>query len=121
MLFAFDLWSYQDVSADATVILEKVSTGAMPCDGAWPSERVGLFRRWMDTGMRETTSDPIPAAAAAAEPGGASAAGVEAIEGRLRKVLDLRSEQHVDERAIVIEHRSALIYMLCGAAELSTR
>ena len=118
MLFAFDLWSYEDVPANATVILEKVSTGAMPCDGAWPSEQVGLFRRWMDTGMRETASDPVPAAAAVAEPGGASAAGVEAIEGRLRKVLDLRSERQVDERAIVIEHRSSLIYMLCGAAEV---
>jgi hypothetical protein len=52
------------------------------------------------------------------EPGGTSTASVEAIEGRLRNVLDLRSEQHVDERAIVIEHRSPLIYMLCTAAEL---
>lgn len=45
-------------------------------------------------------------------------AGVEAIEGGLRRVLDLRSEEFVDERAIVIEHRSPLIYMLCAAAEL---
>jgi hypothetical protein len=48
----------------------------------------------------------------------APTASVEAIEGRLRSVLDLRSERHVDERAIVIEHRSPLIYMLCEAAEL---
>ena len=118
MRFAFDLWSYEDVSANATAILEKLSAGAMPCDGAWPSERVELFQRWMDTGMRETASDSVPAAAALAEPGGASTASVEAIEGRLRGVLDLRSEQHVHERAIVIEHRSPLIYMLCAAAEL---
>jgi len=118
MRFAFDLWSYADVSANAAAILAKVSTGAMPCDGAWPSERVELFRRWMDTGMRETASDPVPEAAEVAEPGGTSTAGVEAIEGRLRRVLDLRSERHVDERAIVIEHRSALIYMLSTAAEL---
>ena len=37
MRFAFDLWSYEDVSANATAILEKLSTGAMPCDGAWPT------------------------------------------------------------------------------------
>jgi len=43
---------------------------------------------------------------------------VETIEGRLRSVLDLRSEQQVRERAIVIEHRSPLVYMLCAAAEL---
>ncbi len=45
-------------------------------------------------------------------------AGVEAIEGRLRSVLDLRSTGPVRERAIVIEHRSPLVYMLCAAAEL---
>ena len=118
MRFAFDLWSYEDVSANATAIFEKVSTGVMPCDGAWPSERVELFRRWMDTGMRETASDLVPEAAGPAESSGASAAGVEAIEGRLRRVLDLRSEQYVRERAIVIEHRGPLIYMLCEAAEL---
>jgi len=118
MRFAFDLWSYADVSANAAAIFEKLSTGVMPCDGAWPSERVELFRRWIDTGMRETASDPVPEAAEVAEPGGTSTAGVEAIEGRLRRVLDLRSERHVDERAIVIEHRSALIYMLSTAAEL---
>ena len=49
MRFAFDLWSHEDVSANATAIFEKLSTGAMPCDGAWPPERIGLFRRWMDT------------------------------------------------------------------------
>jgi Ferritin-like len=53
-----------------------------------------------------------------AEPSADSTASVEAIEGRLRSVLDLRSDQHVHERTIVIEHRSALVYMLCAAAEL---
>jgi hypothetical protein len=118
MRFAFDLWSHADVSVNATAIFEKVSAGAMPCDGAWPSERVELFRRWMGTGMRETASDSVPEAAALAEPSGISTASVEAIEGRLRNVLDLRSEQRADERVIVIEHRSPLIYMLCTAAEL---
>src|SRR5262245_39598517 len=105
MRFAFDLWSHADVSANATAIFEKLSTGTMPCDGAWPSERVGLFRRWMDTGMRETAPDSVPEAAELAEPGGTSTASVEAIEGRLRNVLDLRGEQGMHERAIVIEHR----------------
>jgi hypothetical protein len=22
--------------------------GSMPCDGPWPEERVGLFRKWLD-------------------------------------------------------------------------
>ena len=24
--------------------------GTMPCDGAWPAERVAVFRRWIDAG-----------------------------------------------------------------------
>jgi hypothetical protein len=47
MRFAFDLWSCEDVSASGAAIFDKLSAGAMPCDGAWPSERVGVFRRWM--------------------------------------------------------------------------
>jgi hypothetical protein len=45
MRFAFDLWSYEDVSANATAIFEKVRTGATPCDGPWPSERGSLTAR----------------------------------------------------------------------------
>jgi hypothetical protein len=31
-------------------ILHRLDTGTMPCDGAWPAERVAVFRRWIDTG-----------------------------------------------------------------------
>jgi hypothetical protein len=118
MRSVFDLWSYADVSANADAILDRLSAGSMPCDGAWPSQHVELFARWMQTGMRRTASGPPAAPAAAAGPGDVSAATVEAIEGRLRTVLDLRSAQRVQERAMVIEHRSPLIYMICAAAEL---
>jgi hypothetical protein len=47
---AFDLWSFDDVRAHASDILEHVKNGSMPCDGAWPSERVQVFQRWVDTG-----------------------------------------------------------------------
>jgi hypothetical protein len=53
MKFAFDLWSYEDVRANASAILERVKAGTMPCDGAWPSEWVQLFERWAQTGMSE--------------------------------------------------------------------
>jgi CDGSH-type Zn-finger protein/truncated hemoglobin YjbI len=53
MQFAFDLWSYDDVKARATDILERLDNGSMPCDGAWPSERVEVFRRWVATDMPE--------------------------------------------------------------------
>ena len=50
---AFDLWSYADVRAHATAIAEAVRKGAMPCDGAWPSDRVELFDRWIEQGKPE--------------------------------------------------------------------
>jgi hypothetical protein len=45
-----DLSSYDDVRDHADAILQKVATGSMPCDGAWPHERVALFRRWVQEG-----------------------------------------------------------------------
>ena len=39
MKFAFDLWSYDDVKANAQAILERLDNGTMPCDGAWPRNR----------------------------------------------------------------------------------
>ncbi|HEY6637100.1 MAG TPA: ferritin-like protein [Solirubrobacterales bacterium] len=50
MRFAFDLWSLDDVSTHTDAILERLEAGTMPCDGAWPSERVAVFRRWVDAG-----------------------------------------------------------------------
>jgi hypothetical protein len=47
---AFDLWSYDEVSAHADVILARLSSGTMPCDGPWPEANVAVFRRWVDTG-----------------------------------------------------------------------
>jgi hypothetical protein len=49
MEFAFDLWSYDDVSEHADAILGRLKAGTMPCDGAWPREQVDLFQRWVDS------------------------------------------------------------------------
>jgi hypothetical protein len=46
----FDLWSLADVSTHADAILQRLEAGTMPCDGAWPAERVAVFRRWRDAG-----------------------------------------------------------------------
>jgi truncated hemoglobin YjbI len=51
MKFAFDLWSYDDVRANAQAILERVKAGTMPCDGAWAPEWVEVFERWTRTGV----------------------------------------------------------------------
>ena len=52
MEFAFDLWSRDDVQAHAAEILDKLSKGTMPCDGAWPADRVEVFKRWTETGFQ---------------------------------------------------------------------
>jgi len=52
MSFAFDLWSYADVTAHAAGILDRLRNGTMPCDGAWPQDRVELFDRWTATQMQ---------------------------------------------------------------------
>ncbi|HEY4462444.1 MAG TPA: CDGSH iron-sulfur domain-containing protein [Streptosporangiaceae bacterium] len=50
MSFRFDLWSYDDVSAGADGILDRLRAGSMPCDGPWPPEQVAVFQRWIDSG-----------------------------------------------------------------------
>ena len=50
MTFAFDLWSHGDVSQNADAILTRLQDGTMPCDGAWPPDRVETFERWIWSG-----------------------------------------------------------------------
>jgi hypothetical protein len=50
MEFAFDLWKYDDVKDNAAAILERLSDGDMPCDGAWPDDQVAVFKRWVEAG-----------------------------------------------------------------------
>lgn len=52
MTFMFDLWSYEDVKANAGDILAATEGGDMPCDGAWPADRIDLLRRWIEGGHR---------------------------------------------------------------------
>jgi hypothetical protein len=46
----FDLWSHDDVAQNADKILNRLRAGNMPCDGAWPEDRVELFARWVESG-----------------------------------------------------------------------
>jgi hypothetical protein len=50
MLPAFDLWSYDDVRKNAAKILGRLEKGTMPCDGAWPADRVDTLRGWVAQG-----------------------------------------------------------------------
>jgi hypothetical protein len=50
MLSHFDLWSYDDVSANADAILSVLESGSMPCDAPWDADRVDTFRRWSSEG-----------------------------------------------------------------------
>jgi hypothetical protein len=45
-----DLSSYDQVSAEADGILERLEAGDMPCDGAWPAKDVESFRQWISDG-----------------------------------------------------------------------
>lgn len=47
-----DLASYAEVAARADDILNRLEAGEMPCDGAWPAEKVDLLRRWIDQGKQ---------------------------------------------------------------------
>jgi len=47
-----DLGDYGTVSARADDILDRLSSGDMPCDSAWPDSQVDLFRRWIADGKR---------------------------------------------------------------------
>ena len=50
MKWAFDLWSHDDVAQNSDAILERLRSGTMPCDGAWPEEQVAVFADWMVAG-----------------------------------------------------------------------
>jgi hypothetical protein len=52
MTFLFDLWDYEAVKSNADAILRATAGGDMPCDGAWPVERVDLLRRWIEGGCQ---------------------------------------------------------------------
>jgi hypothetical protein len=47
MDFAFDLWSYEDVKANADLILERLEDGSMPCDEPWGEDQLAAFRSWI--------------------------------------------------------------------------
>ena len=53
MSFVFDLWSINDVRLHAPEILRRLEGGTMPCDGAWPEERVRVFRLWLESAMAD--------------------------------------------------------------------
>ncbi len=52
MEYAFDLWSYDDVKADAGLILERLEDQTMPCDAPWEEEKIQLFRGWIEHGCK---------------------------------------------------------------------
>lgn len=49
--YGLDLSSYSHVKTKAQAIYATLVDGSMPCDGAWPAERIALFKKWMDEGM----------------------------------------------------------------------
>ena len=54
MDFMFDLWSVDDVKANANEIYDALSNKRMPPHprGPWPEDKIALFREWMDGGCQ---------------------------------------------------------------------
>jgi len=50
MLAVFDLFDYADVVEHADAIVGSLSSGQMPCDGAWPASQVEMLQQWIDLG-----------------------------------------------------------------------
>ncbi len=50
MLDFFDLWSSDDVRANADAILAAVRAASMPCVMPWSNAKVDLLERWVDSG-----------------------------------------------------------------------
>lgn len=50
MASMIDLSSYDDVKEHAEEIYGRLADGSMPCDGAWPNDRVDTFRAWIEAG-----------------------------------------------------------------------
>jgi len=50
MDFMFDLWSYEDVKANANEIYDAVANKRMPLppEGPWSDDQISLFREWID-------------------------------------------------------------------------
>jgi hypothetical protein len=49
--YGLDLSSYSHVKTKAQSIYATLVDGSMPCDGAWPADRIALLKKWMDEGM----------------------------------------------------------------------
>ncbi len=50
MDFAFDLWSFEEVRANAGMILQRIEDGTMPCDEPWQDEKIQKLRDWIAAG-----------------------------------------------------------------------
>jgi hypothetical protein len=48
--YGLDLSSYEEVKAKALEVYARLENGSMPCDEAWPKERLEFFKQWMDEG-----------------------------------------------------------------------
>jgi len=48
------------VEANAEAILAATEAGDMPCDGAWPVERVEMLRGWIEGGVQPWVGPNAP-------------------------------------------------------------
>jgi hypothetical protein len=56
------------VASHADAIVGALRSGRMPCDGAWPADRVQIVQRWIDAGKPARSPAPDRANYSAATP-----------------------------------------------------
>ena len=53
MSFAFDLWSVTTCAPTPPGSWPGCATAPMPCDAAWPQDRIATFQRWTESGQQD--------------------------------------------------------------------
>jgi hypothetical protein len=52
MMFAFDVWFYDDVKQNASDILARIEDASMPCDEPWDKDKIEKLRAWINAGCQ---------------------------------------------------------------------
>lgn len=67
-----DLWDYDQVRANADLIISRLESNMPPLayGGPWPNEWIGLFRRWRDSGFQRLMLGKVDASGYTAQRSG---------------------------------------------------
>ena len=52
MRWMLDLSNYEDVKKNSSKIYNSIKNSSMPCDAPWTQDKINLFKRWTESGMK---------------------------------------------------------------------